>query len=69
MSRKKVLFISSEMNPFLEGSSVAEIARQLPQAIQEKDNEIQSLPHVISSQEIKIKDLNTVKQNVQYSNK
>ncbi|MBI1222601.1 MAG: starch synthase [Bacteroidetes bacterium] len=43
MSRKKVLFISSEMNPFLEGSTVAEIARQLPQAIQEKDNEIRIL--------------------------
>lgn len=43
MSRKKVLFISSEMNPFLEGSSVGEIARQLPQAIQEKDNEIRIL--------------------------
>ncbi len=43
MSRKKVLFISSEMNPFLQGSSVAEIARQLPQAIQEKDNEIRIL--------------------------
>ena len=43
MSRKKVLFISSEMNPFLEGSTVGEIARQLPQAIQEKDNEIRIL--------------------------
>lgn len=43
MSRKKVLFISSEMNPFLEGSSVAEIARKLPQAIQEQDNEIRIL--------------------------
>lgn len=43
MSRKKVLFISSEMNPFLQGSSVSEIARHLPQAIQEKDNEIRIL--------------------------
>jgi starch synthase len=43
MSKKKVLFISSEMNPFLQGSSVSEIARQLPQAIQEKDNEIRIL--------------------------
>lgn len=43
MSKKKVLFISSEMNPFLEGSSVSEIARLLPQAIQEKDNEIRIL--------------------------
>jgi starch synthase len=43
MGRKKVLFISSEMNPFLQGSSVSEIARLLPQAIQEKDNEIRIL--------------------------
>jgi len=43
MSRKKVLFISSEMNPFLQGSSVSEIARQLPQGIQEQDNEIRIL--------------------------
>src|SRR5690349_19133239 len=43
MARKKVLFISSEMNPFLQGSSVSEIARLLPQAIQEKDNEIRIL--------------------------
>ncbi len=43
MGRKKVLFISSEMNPFLQGSSVSEIARILPQAIQEQDNEIRIL--------------------------
>lgn len=43
MTKKKVLFISSEMNPFLEGSNVAEIARVLPQAIQEKENEIRIL--------------------------
>lgn len=44
MGRKKVLFVSSEMNPFLSSSSsVSEIARQLPQAIQEKDNEIRVL--------------------------
>ncbi|MGV3599295.1 MAG: glycogen/starch synthase [Bacteroidota bacterium] len=44
MGRKKVLFVSSEMSPFLTStSSVSEIARLLPQAIQEKDNEIRVL--------------------------
>jgi len=44
MGRKKVLFISSEMTPFLtHTSSVGEISRYLPQAIQEKDNEIRIL--------------------------
>lgn len=44
MGRKKILFVSSEMNPFLNTSSlVSEISRQLPQAIQEKDNEIRVL--------------------------
>jgi starch synthase len=43
MSRKKVLFISSEMTPYLQVSSVGELARRLPQAIQEKDNEIRVL--------------------------
>jgi len=39
MSKKKVLFISSEMTPFLKVSSVGELARKLPQAIQENNNE------------------------------
>jgi len=43
MARKKVLFISSEMSPYLKVSTVAELARRLPQAIQEKDNEIRVL--------------------------
>lgn len=42
--RKKILFISSEMRPFLTGDShLADIARHLPQAIQEKDNEVRIL--------------------------
>jgi len=41
--KKKILFVSSEMSPFLEDSPVATIARFLPQAIQEKDNEIRIL--------------------------
>lgn len=43
MPKKRVLFVSSEMSPFLMVSSVAEMARRLPQAIQEKDNEIRVL--------------------------
>lgn len=43
MAKKKVLFISSEMTPYLQVSSVGELARRLPQAIQEKDNEIRVL--------------------------
>jgi len=43
MSKKKVLFISSEMTPYLQVSNVGELARRLPQAIQEKDNEIRVL--------------------------
>ena len=41
--RKKVLFVSSEMSPFLEESPVSTIARMIPQAIQEQDNEIRIL--------------------------
>lgn len=42
--RKKILFISSEMRPFLDSETpLAEIARYLPQKIQEKDNEVRIL--------------------------
>ncbi len=42
--KKKILFVSSEMTPFLESdTSVANLSRILPQAIQEKDNEIRIL--------------------------
>ena len=42
--RKKILFISSEMRPFLDGdTSLSEVARYLPQKIQEKDNEVRIL--------------------------
>ncbi len=43
MAKKRVLYISSEMTPFLKVSSVGELARVLPQATQEKDNEIRVL--------------------------
>lgn len=42
--KKRVLFVSSEMAPFLESTSdLANISRVLPQAIQEQDNEIRIL--------------------------
>lgn len=41
--KKKILFVSSEMTPFLNESPVSTVARFLPQAIQEKDNEIRVL--------------------------
>jgi len=41
--KKKILFVSSEMAPFIEDSPVAAIARFLPQAIQEKNHEIRIL--------------------------
>lgn len=41
--KKRVLFVSSEMSPFLETSPAATIARMLPQALQEQDNEIRIL--------------------------
>jgi len=40
MAKKRVLYISSEMTPFLKVSSVGELARVLPQAIQEKTMKI-----------------------------
>ncbi len=42
-TKKKVLFVSSEMAPFLDDSDIANVARIVPQAIQEKDNEIRIL--------------------------
>ena len=42
-SKKRVLFVSSEMSPFLDESPLANLARMLPQALQERDNEIRVL--------------------------
>lgn len=39
---KKVLFVCSEMEPYLPESDVAKICRYLPQGIQERKNEIRS---------------------------
>jgi starch synthase len=43
MGKSKLLFITHEMSPFLELSKIAEITRQLPQAMQEKGYEIRIL--------------------------
>jgi len=45
MAKKKVLFISTEMSPYMTEatSAQAEISRRLPQAVQENDNEIRVL--------------------------
>ncbi|MCC7298719.1 MAG: glycogen/starch synthase [Bacteroidia bacterium] len=42
-AKKRVLFVSSEMSPFLDESPLANLARMLPQALQERDNEIRVL--------------------------
>ncbi len=39
---KKVLFVNSEMSPFLPESRIAELCRKLPQGIQERKKEIRS---------------------------
>lgn len=39
---KKVLFVNSEMSPYLPDSTIANIGRQLPQGIQERKKEIRS---------------------------
>ncbi|RFZ92791.1 starch synthase [Mucilaginibacter conchicola] len=43
MGKSKLLFITHEMSPFLEISKIAEITRQLPQAMQDKGFEIRIL--------------------------
>jgi starch synthase len=43
MAKTKILFITHEMSPFLELSNIADITRNLPQAMQEKGFEIRIL--------------------------
>jgi len=40
MEKKRILFVVNEMTPFLELTKIAELTRELPQAIQEKGMEI-----------------------------
>ena len=39
MSKLRILYVASEINPFLQTSGVAEFVRKLPQAMQE-DTEV-----------------------------
>lgn len=43
MSKLKILYVSSEINPFLKTSDVADYVRKLPQAMQERGMEIRIL--------------------------
>jgi len=43
MSRLKILYVASEIDPFLHTSSVAEFVRKLPQVMQERGMEIRIL--------------------------
>jgi starch synthase len=43
MSKLRILYVASEINPFLPTSEVAELVRKLPQAMQEKGMEIRIL--------------------------
>ena len=42
MEKKKVLFVSQEITPYLPDSEIADIGRYLPQGIQEKGKEIRT---------------------------
>jgi len=42
MKKSKVLFISQEINPYLEETSISDISRKLPQGIQESGKEIRT---------------------------
>ena len=43
MSNLRILYVASEINPFLQTSDVADFVRQLPQAMQERGMEIRIL--------------------------
>lgn len=43
MSKVRILYVASEINPFLETSKVADFVRKLPQAMQERGMEIRIL--------------------------
>jgi starch synthase len=42
MSKTRILFVSQEISPYLPDSPISKIARELPQAIQEKGREIRT---------------------------
>jgi starch synthase len=43
MSKLRILYVASEINPFLQTSQVADLVRRLPQAMQERGMEIRIL--------------------------
>ena len=43
MAKIKILYVSSEINPFLKSSEVADYVRKLPQSMQERGMEIRIL--------------------------
>ena len=43
MSKLRILYVASEINPFLQTSAVADFVRKLPQAMQERGMEIRIL--------------------------
>src|SRR5205085_1058674 len=43
MSKIRILYVASEINPFLQTTEVSEVVRKLPQAMQEKGMEIRIL--------------------------
>ena len=43
MTKKKVLIVSQEMNPYTALSEISEIARRVPQYVQQKGMEIRVL--------------------------
>ena len=43
MSKYRILYVASEINPFLQTSEVADLVRKLPQAMQERGMEIRIL--------------------------
>ncbi|MEQ8535060.1 MAG: glycogen/starch synthase, partial [Imperialibacter sp.] len=40
MAKLRILYVASEINPFLQTTQVAEFVRRLPQAMQERGMEI-----------------------------
>ena len=43
MSKIRILYVASEINPFLQTTEVSDFVRKLPQAMQEKGMEIRIL--------------------------
>ena len=50
MSKIRILYVASEINPFLQTSEVADFVRKLPQAMQEKGMEIAIIGAVAGKQ-------------------